>query len=127
MIVSEIKSNILDLMKISQTLNNIAMNKFHYEIENEYIQFLIDNLQEVAGAKLSVIKGLKDSQKYNNIFLEMIVRNVDIIKVVILYIVDQNGLMKLKEIKLIIIQKFKKNMINIGKNTVKLMMNIMQK
>ena len=71
MIVSEIKSNILDLMKISQTLNNIAMNKFHYEIENEYIQFLIDNLQEVAGAKLSVIKGLKDSQKYNNIFLEI--------------------------------------------------------
>jgi len=29
--VSEIKSNILDLMKISQTLSNIAMNKFHYE------------------------------------------------------------------------------------------------
>ena len=70
-IVAEIKSNILDLMNISQTLKNIAMNKFHYEIENEYIQFLINNLQEVAGAKLSVIKELKESEKYNNIFLEI--------------------------------------------------------
>jgi len=59
-IVAEMKSNILDLMNISQTLKNIAMNKFHYEIENEYIQFLINNLQEVAGAKLSVIKELKE-------------------------------------------------------------------
>ena len=65
------KSNILDLMNISQTLKNIAMNKFHYEIENEYIQFLINNLQEVAGAELSVIKELKESEKYNNIFLEI--------------------------------------------------------
>ena len=70
-IVAEMKSNILDLMNISQTLKNIAMNKFHYEIENEYIQFLINNLQEVAGAKLSVIKELKKSEKYNNIFLEI--------------------------------------------------------
>ena len=70
-IVAEMKSNILDLMNISQTLKNIAMNKFHYEIENEYIQFLINNLQEVAGAKLSVIKELKESEKYNNIFLEI--------------------------------------------------------
>ena len=70
-IVAEMKSNILDLMNISQTLKNIAMNKFHYEIENEYIQFLINNLQEVAGAKLSVIKELKKSEKYNKIFLEI--------------------------------------------------------
>ena len=70
-IFSEIKSNILDLINISQFIKNIAMNKFHAEIENEYIQFLIYNYQEVAGAKLSIIKGLKDSQKYNNIFLKI--------------------------------------------------------
>ena len=70
-IFSEIKSNILDLINISQVIKNIAMNKFHIEIENEYIQFLIHNLQEVVGAILSVIKGLKDSQIYNNIFLKI--------------------------------------------------------
>ena len=70
-IFSEIKSNLLDLINISQVIKNIAMNKFHIEIENEYIQFLIHNLQEVVGAKLSVIKGLKDSQIYNNIFLKI--------------------------------------------------------
>ena len=70
-IFSEIKSNLLDLINISQVIKNIAMNKFHIEIENEYIQFLIHNLQEVVGAKLFVIKGLKDSQIYNNIFLKI--------------------------------------------------------
>ena len=70
-IFSEIKSNLLDLINISQVIKNIAMNKFHIEIENEYIQFLIHNLQEIVGAKLSVIKGLKDSQIYNNIFLKI--------------------------------------------------------
>ena len=70
-IFSELKINFLDLMKISQTIKNIAMNKFHYEIENEYIQWFIDNLQEIGGIKTSEIKGLNEYKKYNNIFLEI--------------------------------------------------------
>ena len=61
--------NFSDLKEISQTIKNIAMNKFHYEIENEYIQDLIDKLQEIGGDKLSQIKALNEYKKCNNIFL----------------------------------------------------------
>ena len=61
---------IIDLMNISQKINNIAMNQYHLDIENEYIDSLIDKMMEI-NEKSEQIKKLKENKKYNQIFQEL--------------------------------------------------------
>ena len=61
---------IIDLMNISQKINNIAMNQYHLDIENEYIDSLINKMMEI-NEKSEQIKKLKENKKYNQIFQEL--------------------------------------------------------
>ena len=70
-ITSELKIKILDLIKIANSIKNIAMNTFYYDIENLYIDYLIQSMEEIGGEKKEEIKGLKENKKYNDLFLEI--------------------------------------------------------
>ena len=61
---------IIDLMNTSQKINNIAMNQYHFDIENEYIESLISKMMEI-NEKNDQIKKLKENKKYNQIFQEL--------------------------------------------------------
>jgi hypothetical protein len=60
----------IDLMNISQKISNIAMNQYHFDIENEYIDNLITKMMEI-NEKNAQIKKLKENKKYNQIFQEL--------------------------------------------------------
>ena len=60
----------IDLMNISQKISNIAMNQYHFDIENEYIESLISKMMEI-NEKNDQIKKLKKNKKYNQIFQEL--------------------------------------------------------
>ena len=82
--MDNLKRIIIDLMNISQKINNIAMNQCHFDIENEYIETLIAQMME-SNDKNEQIKKLKENKKYNQIFqelnklpLEELIKNDDI-------------------------------------------------
>ena len=60
----------LELKRIYQKIKDIAMNANHTEIENKYIESLIDRLEDI-GDKTDQIKILKEFKKYNEIFEEI--------------------------------------------------------
>ena len=68
--INNLKSIILELMNISQKIKNIAMNQFHFDIENEYIETSIAYLQDSSDNK-EQIKKLKENKKCNQIFQEL--------------------------------------------------------
>jgi hypothetical protein len=68
--MNNLKSIIIDLMDISKKINNIAMNQYHFDIENEYIETLIAQMME-SNDKNDQIKKLKENKKYNQIFQEL--------------------------------------------------------
>ena len=59
---------ILDLINISKKIQNLAMNQFHIEIENEYIESLIERLEQIGIKDNSQIKKLKEFKRYNEIY-----------------------------------------------------------
>ncbi len=65
---NEISSKILQLIKISQNTKEKAMNKNHIEIENEYIDTL---LNEIENGKNEQIKNLKEIKESNKIYKEL--------------------------------------------------------
>ena len=58
------------MINISQKIKNIALNQFHFDIENEYIETSIEYLLE-SGDNKEQIKKLKENEKYNKIFQEL--------------------------------------------------------
>ena len=68
--INNLKSIILELINISQKIKNIALNQFHFDIENEYIETSIEYLLE-SGDNKEQIKKLKENEKYNKIFQEL--------------------------------------------------------
>ena len=70
-ISKDIKVIILDLLKISRNFDYYALNKFHYDIENKYIENMIEDIKEIGDYKKEQIKKLIDFKKYNDIFLEI--------------------------------------------------------
>ena len=64
----ELSSDILQLIKISQKNKEKAMNKNHMEIENEYIDML---LNEVGNDKIEQIQKLKEIKELNKIYKEV--------------------------------------------------------
>ena len=82
--MDNLKRIIIDLMNISQKINNNAMNQYHFDIENEYIETLIAQMME-SNDKNEQIKKLKENKKFNQIFqdlnklsLEELIKNDDI-------------------------------------------------
>ena len=67
---NNLKSIILELMNISQKIKNIALNQFHLDVENEYIETSIAYLMDSSDNKEQIQK-LKENQKYNKIFQEI--------------------------------------------------------
>ena len=68
--INNLKSIVINLMKISQKISNIAMNQYHYDIENEYIETLIAQMMET-NDKNDQIENLKENKKYIQIFQEL--------------------------------------------------------
>ena len=62
---------ILELLNISNKIKNIAMNQFHADIENEYIDTLIDRIEEIGNKDDKQIKQLKEFKKYSDIYQEL--------------------------------------------------------
>ena len=58
----------LELLNISNKIKNIAMNQFHADIENEYIDTLIDRIEEIGNKDDKQIKQLKEFKKYSDIY-----------------------------------------------------------
>ena len=71
-IISEIKISFINLLDISKAINNTALNNFHFEIENEYIENLIINIQEACINQKIEIEGLNKIKCYNNFYLKII-------------------------------------------------------
>ena len=70
--LAELKIYCLDLKKISRTIKNIAMNQFHFDIENEYLDTCIKRIDDIGGEKIKEIKGYKEYKKYNDIYLNIV-------------------------------------------------------
>ena len=64
----EITIIIIDLINISKKIQNLAMNHFHIEIENEYIESLVERLEQIGIKDNSQIKKLKEFKRYNEIY-----------------------------------------------------------
>ena len=62
---------ILELLNISNKIKNIAMNQFHADIENEYIDTLIYRIEEIGNKDDKQIKQLKEFKKYSDIYQEL--------------------------------------------------------
>ena len=82
--VNNLKSIIIDLIKISEKIKNIAMNQYHFDIENEYIETLISQMMEFKLTNDQIQK-LKNNKKYNQLFqklsklsLEELIKNDEI-------------------------------------------------
>ena len=70
-IVSEIKKNIFYLLDKAKSIQNIALNNFDFEIENEYIENLIATLKETNNEHKNEIEELKEKKIYNDIYLKI--------------------------------------------------------
>ena len=62
----ELTLTMLELKKIYQKIKDVSMNFNHIQIENQYIESLI-NISDEIGDKTEQIKKLKESKKYNEI------------------------------------------------------------
>ena len=69
--IQEIKNNLINLLEISDLINNNALNNFHNNIENEYIDTLIYRMQEINSKIENELKSLNENRKYNYIYLEI--------------------------------------------------------
>ena len=70
-IISDLKINCLDLKKIARSIKDIAMNQFHFEVENEYIETCITRIEDIGGENKEELKGLREYKKYNDVFLKI--------------------------------------------------------
>jgi hypothetical protein len=70
-IISEIKAYIFNLLDIEKSIKNMALNNFHLEIENEYIENLIYNIQQIGGEQKKEIEDLTKDKIYNYIYLNL--------------------------------------------------------
>lgn len=68
--IYEIKNNLMNLLEISNSLNNEAINNFHFKIENEFIDTLINRMQEI-NIEENEIKLLNEKRNYNSLYLEI--------------------------------------------------------
>ena len=62
----ELTLTMLEFKKIYQNIKDVSMNFNHIQIENQYIESLI-NISDEIGDKTEQIKKLKESKKYNEI------------------------------------------------------------
>ena len=69
---SKIKIYFKDLLNINSLIKKAALNKFHFNIENEYIKSRIYKIEQIDISKTDEIKELLENQKYNNMFREII-------------------------------------------------------
>ena len=69
---SKIKRYFKDLLNINSLIKKEALNKFHFNIENEYIKSRIYKIEQIDISKTDEIKELLENQKYNNMFREII-------------------------------------------------------
>ena len=67
-IYKDITITVLNLINISKRIQNMAMNKFHIEIENEYIESLIERVEQIDIKDKSQIMKLKEFKRYNEIY-----------------------------------------------------------
>ena len=70
-IFSDLKVNCLDIKKIFRSIKDTAMNQFHFEVEKEYIETCITRIEDIGGENKKELKGLREYQKYNNLFLKI--------------------------------------------------------
>ena len=68
--MNNLKRIILELKNISEKINNIAMNQYHFDIENEYIDSLIAKMMEL-NLTNEQSKKLQENKKYIQIFQEL--------------------------------------------------------
>jgi len=59
-------------LNINSLIKKEALNKFHFNIENEYIKSRIYKIEQIDISKTDEIKELLENQKYNNMFREII-------------------------------------------------------
>ena len=57
------------MIDISDLIENIALNKFQIEIENDYIDYLINEIYK-KNNDLDKIKELEKYKRYNNLYQE---------------------------------------------------------
>ena len=63
---------IMELLKISNKIKINAMNQFHADIENEYIESLIVKIEDIGNKDDNKqIKQLKEFKKYSDIYQEL--------------------------------------------------------
>ena len=63
---------IMELLNISNKIKNNAMNQFHADIENEYIESLIVKIEDIGNKDDNKqIKQLKEFKKYGDIYQEL--------------------------------------------------------
>ena len=62
---------IMELIKINYKIKNIAMNQYHIDIENEYIDSTIFRIEQSSKDKDDEIKKLREFKRYNEIFNEL--------------------------------------------------------
>jgi hypothetical protein len=63
---------IMELLNISNKIKNNAMNQFHADIENEYIESLIVKIEDIGNKDDNKqIKQLKEFKKYSDIYQEL--------------------------------------------------------
>ena len=67
-IYKDITITVLNLINISKRIQNMAMNKCHIEIENEYIESLIERVEQIDIKDKSQIMKLKEFKRYNEIY-----------------------------------------------------------
>ena len=67
-IYKDITITVLNLINISKRIQNMAMNQCHIEIENEYIESLIERVEQIDIKDKSQIMKLKEFKRYNEIY-----------------------------------------------------------
>jgi len=63
---------IFKIKNIKKKINDMAMNKYHLEIENEYIDSLLQYIEQIGVDKYNQIKTLKKNKQYYKIYQEII-------------------------------------------------------
>ena len=67
----DITNEIVELIHISKKIKDSAMNEHHIEIENEYINSLIERINQIGIKNDTEIEKLKEFKKYNEIYQKL--------------------------------------------------------